>query len=220
MLALFTSIAASGNRTNVSTAPPTTPDLVFDTKHDFAKHLIDTNAKLFEVEVAGIFRMKTIEMYQSENNVKVEGEIRLKGALVEISRDVNRKGEEVLGVVQTLSETVPVSIRPLDNNKDSVLQAVAEDGMALQNASKQLRNDLDVVQVAITQNPEAVQYAGDDAKQLITEILKENGIDLNASTANNLVKSLDLEKTADSSDAQTKSEKTKEASTPEMSMER
>ena len=53
----------------------------------------------------------------------------------------------------------------LKNDKEVVLIAVARDGLALQHASVELRRDKEVVMAAVNQNELAVKYASDELKQ-------------------------------------------------------
>jgi len=57
-----------------------------------------------------------------------------------------------------------------NSTKEEVLEAVKQNGLALEYASKELQNDRDVVLAAVKQCGEALRYASDELK---SELKKE-----------------------------------------------
>ncbi|WP_064581203.1 DUF4116 domain-containing protein [Streptobacillus moniliformis] len=59
------------------------------------------------------------------------------------------------------------------NNKDFVLEAVKNNGWALEYASKELKNDKEAVMAAVKQNGDALQFASERLRN--NEINKTKG---------------------------------------------
>jgi len=57
----------------------------------------------------------------------------------------------------------------LKDNKEIMLRKVSEDAWNLQFASERLKNDLDIVYLAITKEKRTITFIGDDLKKKIGE---------------------------------------------------
>jgi hypothetical protein len=62
--------------------------------------------------------------------------------------------------------------RGFKNNKDVVLEAVKQDGMALQFASDELKNNKDVVLKAVRQNVWVLRFASEELQKELKHSLK------------------------------------------------
>ncbi len=78
--------------------------------------------------------------------------------------DDSLKNKEFLLQVISINGYVLKAIQNFNNDKELVLEAVTQNGLALLHASNNLKNDEEVVIAAVTQNGIALQYASDNIR--------------------------------------------------------
>ncbi len=106
-------------------------------------------------------------------------------ALMHASEDLRRDREVVLEAVKQDGYALQLSSEELRGDREVVLEAVRQNGFALQCVSGVLREDREVVLEAVKRNGNALQFASEELRgnhEVVLEVVRQNGYALRLSS--------------------------------------